>query len=406
MLYQAYDFQYKATRPIYHVASMGQQLLEHPLNPFSYTLMAKPTAAVLEGVSRTLHCYDKQGFDCESVEVNGKEVLVEEHVLIDTPFCQLRHFSKPLAKLQQPKLLLMAPLSGHHATLLKGTVKSLLSKHDVYITDWKDAREIPVSEGAFGMDDYVTTVLDFMQQLGPNTHILAVCQPSVQALLVAALLADSELAPPSVTIMAGPIDTRINPTAVNKFADKYSLEQFKQRVICTVPYGYAGEARKVYPGFLQLVSFMSMNMRAHYKRTIGFLDDVMHGKDDQANDYREFYDEYLAVMDMPAEFYLECIDKIFQNHELARGVLTYKGEVVDLSKIKRSALFTIEGERDDITGLGQTEAAQGLCSGLPATKRKHYVQKDAGHYGVFNGFRFRKGILPKVEAFIAKHDDA
>lgn len=406
MLYHAYDFQYKASRPIYHVASLGQQLLEHPLNPFSYTPMAKPTAAVLESISRTLHCYDKQGFDCESVEIDGKQVLVEENVLVDTPFCQLRRFSKPLANLQQPKLLLMAPLSGHHATLLKGTVQSLLVKHDVYITDWKDARDIPVSEGHFGMDDYVTTVLDFMKKIGPNTHILAVCQPSVQALQVAALLADTDLAPPSVTIMAGPIDTRINPTSVDRFADKYSLEQFRQRVICPVPYGYAGEGRKVYPGFLQLVSFMSMNMGAHIRRTIGFIDDIAHGKDDQANDYREFYDEYLAVMDMPAEFYLECVDKVFKNHELARGVLTYKGQPIDLSVIKQSALFTIEGEKDDITGAGQTEAAHGLCSSLPAKMRKHYVQQGAGHYGVFNGFRFRNGILPKVEAFIAKHDAA
>jgi poly(3-hydroxybutyrate) depolymerase len=300
----------------------------------------------------------------------------------------------------------MAPLSGHHATLLKGTVQSLLPNHDVYITDWKDARDIPASEGSFDMDDYVTTVLGFMEKLGANTHILAVCQPSVQALLVTALLADTELAPSSVTIMAGPIDTRINPTPVNRFAGKYSLEQFRQRAICTVPFGYAGEGRKVYPGFLQLVSFMSMNMRAHINRTIGFIDDLAHGKEDQANDYREFYDEYLAVMDMPAEFYLECIDKIFQKNELARGVLTYKGEVVDLAKIKRSALFTVEGEKDDITGTGQTEAAHGLCSGLTAKKRDHYVQKGAGHYGVFNGFRFRNGILPKVEAFIAKHDAA
>lgn len=406
MLYQTYDLQYKVTRPAYHLASMGQQLLEHPLNPFSYTLMAKPAAAVLEGVSRTLRCYDKQGFDCHTAEVDGKQVLVEERILVDTPFCQLLHFSKPLANLQQPKLLLMAPLSGHHATLLKDTVKSLLSKHDVYITDWKDARDIPVSAGSFDMDDYVTTVMSFMEALGPKTHILAVCQPSVQALLVTALLADTELAPPSVTIMAGPIDTRISPTSVNRFAEKYPLEQFKQRVIYPVPFGYAGEGRKVYPGFLQLVSFMSMNMRAHIKRTVGFIDDLAHGKDDQANDYREFYDEYLAVMDMPAEFYLECIDKIFMKHELARGVLTYKGEIVDLAAIKHSALFTIEGEKDDITGLGQTEAAHGLCSSLTAKKRKHYVQEGAGHYGVFNGFRFRKGILPKVEAFIAKHDAA
>ena len=406
MLYQAYDLQYKATRPMFHFASMGQQIVEHPLNPFSYTPMAKPSAAVFEGISRTLRCYDKQGFDCDTANVNGKQVHVEEHVLVDTPFCQLRHFAKPLVKLQQPKLLLMAPLSGHHATLLKGTVQSLLSNHDVYITDWKDAREIPVSEGSFGMDDYVTTVLGFMEALGPNTHIMAVCQPSIQALIVTALLADTELAPPSVTIMAGPIDTRINPTAVDHFADKYTLEQFKQRVICTVPFGYAGEGRQVYPGFLQLVSFMSMNMRAHIKRSIGFMDDVMLGKDDQANDYREFYDEYLAVMDMPAEFYLECVDKVFKNHELARGVLTYKDKVIDLSAIKDTALFTIEGERDDITGAGQTEAAHGLCSNLPAKKRQHYTQKDAGHYGVFNGFRFRNGILPKVEAFIAKHDTA
>lgn len=405
MMYFAYDMYSKASRPMYHMAMIGQSVVEHPLNPFSYTPFAKPVAATFDTVSRALRCYEKIGFEITSTKVNGRAVSVEETVVLDLPFCELLHFKKN-SRAKQPKLLLMAPLSGHHATLLKGTVEALLPNHDLYITDWKDARGVPLSEGPFGIDDYVTNIIRFLEELGPNTHMLAVCQPSVQALVVSAVLAkqDSPLKPASVTIMAGPIDTRESPTAVNEYATNTPIEFFKKRVVSTVPASYPGAGRKVYPGFLQLIAFMSMNMGVHLNKHVSYMSDLIYGRHESVENYREFYDEYLAVMDMPAEFYLESVERVFINHELPKGELTYQGELVDLTAITDTALLTVEGELDDITGLGQTEAAQKLCSNIPDDMRRHHVQEGVGHYGVFNGSRFRAGILPIIEEFIAKAD--
>lgn len=404
MMYFAYDMYAKASRPMYHMAMMGQSITEHPLNPFSYTPLAKPVSAAFETITRSLRCYEKLGFECETTTISGKSVVIEEEIAVDLPFCQLLHFKKK-TKLKQPKLLVMAPLSGHHATLLKGTVESLLPKHDVYITDWKDARDVSLSEGGFGMDDYVSCIIQFLEAMGPNTHILAVCQPSVQALVVGAVLnqRNSPVVPASITIMAGPVDTRISPTVVNDYASDKSIDFFRDRVVSTVPSSYAGAGRQVYPGFLQLTAFISMNMGVHFDKHINFMSDLVHGNHERAENHREFYDEYLAVMDMPAEFYLECIERVFINHELPRGEMTYQGEKVDLAAITQTALLTIEGGLDDITGLGQTEAAQKLCVNIPDEKRMHHVQEDVGHYGVFSGSRFRKSILPKIEGFIALH---
>ena len=407
MMYYAYDAISKASRPMYHMSMLGKTISEHPLNPLSYTPLAKLSSAVFESTSRSLRCYEKLGFDCPTTTVDGKTVIIKEEVVVDLPFCQLLHFKKKSA-VKQPKVLVMAPLSGHHATLLKGTVQSLLPKHDVYITDWKDARNIPLREGRFGMNEYVDTVLDFMEALGPNTHIFAVCQPSIQALVVGAILNQrkSPLVPPSITIMAGPVDTRINPTVVNDYASGKTVDFFEKNVISTVPPSFAGGGRKVYPGFLQLFSFMSMNIGSHIDKHVSFVSDLISGRDDSADNHREFYDEYLAVMDMPSEFYLECVEQVFINHELARGMMSYRDEKIDLEAITQSALLTVEGGLDDICGPGQTEVAQRLCSNIPDDKRKHYVQEDVGHYGVFNGSRFRNGILPQIESFIAEHDGA
>ena len=301
--------------------------------------------------------------------------------------------------------MLVAPLSGHHATLTKGTVEALLPDHEVYITDWLDAREVPMSEGDFSFDAYVDYLIEFIERLGENTHVIAICQPTVQTLIATAVLAEqkSPATPKTLTLMAGPIDCSRNPSRVNQYAQEHPMDWFRNFAIMTVPKGYPGVGRRVYPGFLQLGGFLSMNPDTHAKKLYNFYQNLMFGEVEDADRFRAFYDEYLAVLDIPAEFYLETIERVFKNNELARNAITHHGKPVDFLEIDNTALLTVEGAIDDICGIGQTEAAQDICKNIPKKMRRHHLQEGAGHYGIFSGSKFRQHIRPLITEFIHKH---
>jgi polyhydroxyalkanoate depolymerase len=330
------------------------------------------------------------------------EVDVHEEVIRSTPFADLLRFAKPEGGAIQPKILVVAPLSGHFATLLRNTVATLLRDHDVYITDWKNARDVPLSAGAFGFDDYVDHIIAFLEELGPPVHLLAVCQPCVQALAATALMSEggNPATPRSLTLMGGPVDVDANPTGVNELANSHDYEWFESNLISTVPWRYPGAGRRVYPGFLQLTAFMAMNMPRHSQQHRALYQYLADGEREQATTIREFYEEYFAVLDMTAEFYLETIDRVFQRALLAKGTLDYRGRRVDCSKIRRTALLTIEGERDDICAVGQTSAAHDLCSSLRPHMKRHYLQPGVGHYGVFSGSRWENQVYPQVRNFV------
>jgi poly(3-hydroxybutyrate) depolymerase len=348
--------------------------------------------------------YDKLGFHITTVDVNGKAVAVKEEIVLGKPFCNLIHFSKA-GQTDKDKVLLVAPLSGHHSTLLKGTVEALLPRHEVYITDWLDARDVPLEEGPFSFDCYVSYLIDFMNNLGPETHLIAICQPTVQALIATAVMAQEKNPniPKSLTLMAGPIDTSKNPTRVNEFSHEHPMSWFENVAIQTVPTGYSGEGRKVYPGFMQLGGFLSMNKETHIKKHQEYFQNLLIGETEDTDRFRAFYDEYLSVLDMPAEFYLETIERVFKNNELANGTITYAGKAVDFNAITNTPLMTVEGAEDDICGIGQTEAAQDICQKIPKNMRKHHTQPGAGHYGIFSGSMYRKNIRPLVTEFIDKY---
>lgn len=385
--------------------ALSQTLMNNPYNPYAKTLLGKSISAGLDTAFHHTKVYDKQPFDITSTIIDGKSVAVTEEVIAVKPFCNLIHFRQD-TDVQQSKLFLVAPLSGHHATLLKATIERLVADHDVYITDWLDAKNVPLSEGTFGFDDYVSYLIDFMQEIGENTHILAVCQPTVQALIATAVMAKAKdpCTPKSLTLMAGPIDTSINPNDLNRYASDKDLSWFENNVIMTVPNRYPGAGRQVYPGFIQLTSFISMNIESHIKKHNDYISHVYHGKEEKRASHRNFYDEYLAVLDLNADFYIETIDRVFLNQDLANGKMTYKGELVDLSVIKNTPLHTIEGKNDDICALGQTEAAQSLCSNIPKQDKLHEVFDGVGHYGTFSGSAFRGRIAPSVTKFIQKYN--
>jgi poly(3-hydroxybutyrate) depolymerase len=348
--------------------------------------------------------YRKPPFGLKTTKIDGKEVAVAERIVARRPFCQLKHFQRDTRR-DDPRLLLVAPLSGHYATLLRGTVQTLLPDHDIYITDWRDGRRVPLSEGPFHLDDYVDYIIEFLHQLGPDTHVMAVCQPAVPALVAASLMNASgdPCAPATLTLMGGPIDTRINPTVPNKLAKSHPIEWFERSVIGRVPVTWPGFARRVYPGFMQLSGFMSMNLDRHVDAHVKMFQHLVRGDGDSAAAHRKFYDEYSAVMDLPAEYYLETVQRVFQRHDLPLGNFTHRDEPVEPSAIERTALLTIEGENDDISGVGQTKAAQTICTRIPGSRREHYEQEGVGHYGVFNGRRWREEIAPRVKSFIRKH---
>ena len=405
--YQLYELNHAAMAPWRAVADATRLTLQNPLNPFHDTPFGRSVAAAAELFERVTRRYGKPEFGLTSTDLNGKKVAVEQEVVWRKPFCSLLHFRRdvPKDRAPDPKVLIVAPLSGHYATLLRGTVEAMLPAHDVFITDWTDARMVPVSQGTFDLDDYIDYLVDIIHHLGPNTHVIGVCQPSVPVLATVALLSedrDPDL-PASMTLMGGPIDTRLAPTAVNQLAEARGTEWFRQNTIMTVPFPHPGFMRKVYPGFLQLSGFMAMNYDRHATAHKEFYQHLVDGDGDSAEKHREFYDEYLAVMDLTAEFYLQTVETVFVKHLLPNGLMTHRGRLVRTEAIRHTALLTIEGERDDISGVGQTKAAHTLCSNLPYEMRQHYLAMGVGHYGVFNGSRFRSDIQPRIADFIAKH---
>ena len=407
MSYQAYDYLARTGQMMNEGLSIVNDIVTHPSNPWSYTWTGRFANASIETAMRLTRRYDKLGFDIEEVETaDGTGTYkVQEEIVLAKPFCDLVHFNL-IGHTDKDKVLLVAPLSGHHATLLKGTVDALLPGHEIYITDWADAREVPLDEGPFTFDCYVSYLIEFLDFLGEDTHVIAICQPTVQALIATAVMAQegNPNTPKSLSLMAGPLDVTKNPTRVNEFSHKRPMSWFKNVAIMSVPPGYPGAGRKVYPGFMQLGGFISMNHKSHAKKYKDFFQNLVAGEQEDADRFRAFYDEYLAVLDMPAEFYLETIERVFKNNEVAEGTITYKGKPVDFSAITNTALLTVEGANDDICGLGQTEAAQHLCTNIPEDMRKHHVQEGAGHYGIFSGSMYRLNIRPIVTEFINKYE--
>lgn len=405
-LYHFHEIHYAAITPINIMANASAMLHSHPFSPLSYTSYGKHVAAASQVLERMTHRYAKPEFGITHTKVSGKDIHITEEIIMEKPFCRLIHFKKS-GKINQPKLLLVAPMSGHHATLLRGTVEAMLPFTDVYITDWLDARHVPTSFGDFRLEDYISYTIEFIRKLGNNVHLMAVCQPSVPVLVAAAVMNETKdnFAPSSMTLIGGPIDTRVNPTKVNESATHKPLPWFEKTVITRVPANYSGFMRRVYPGFLQLTGFMTLNLDRHITAHKDLYNHLVVGDGESARAHKKFYDEYLSVSDLPAEFYLDCIDQVFQRHLLPRGEFVYNKKKVKPETITKTALLTLEGELDDISGLGQTEAAQKLCKNLPDNMRKHYVQKGVGHYGIFNGRKFRENVVPIIVDFMNKQEN-
>jgi len=401
MIYQFYQAQADMTNPMRMMARTTASLLKTvtPQAPYGIALRHINAALEVFGYSGTTH--KRPPYRINKVMVGNSLVAVEDEVVTETPFASLVHFKKDSDRVQ-PKVLLVAPLSGHFATLLRSTVEVLLQDHDVYITDWHNARDMPVEAGRFGFDEYVEHVIKFLEFLGPRCHVVGVCQPTVAVLAAVSVMAEANnpATPRSMTLMAGPIDTRRNPTKVNKLAKTKDIAWFEDKMIGVVPWRYKGAGRRVYPGFMQLTAFVSMNLDKHIGAHIRQFRSIAAGDASAAQVHREFYDEYLAVMDLPAEFYLETVERIFMEHELPKGELKYKGQLVKPEMIKKTFLFTVEGERDDICGLGQTSAALDLCANLRPLLKRHHVQTGVGHYGVFSGKRWANEIYPRVREVI------
>lgn len=402
MLYSFYELQQAAFAPVHYMADQGRQFFSHPLNPASYTHMGRVAAAAFDIFAHSTKRYGKPCFGLDSTIIGGQLCTVREEDVHHRPFGQLKHFVRDGAPKDDPKVLLVAPMSGHFATLLRGTVKELLPDHDVYITDWHDARDIPLSKGRFDLDDYIDYIIDWLSAIGPDCHVIAVCQPAVPVFAALALMEedDHKARPLSLTMMGGPIDTRINPTEVNELATTRDLDWFERNVITHVPAPHKGMMRKVYPGFLQLAGFMSMNLGDHLMKHRDFFNHLVKGDGESAAATRSFYEEYRAVMDMTAEFYLQTIETVFQKHALPKGDMTHRGRPINPKAIKRTALLCVEGEKDDISGLGQTKAALDLACNLDPAKKHYLMAEGAGHYGIFNGRRWRNIIAPDVRRFI------
>ncbi|ESW62778.1 polyhydroxyalkanoate depolymerase [Mesorhizobium sp. RSR380A] len=407
MFYQLYEMNHAALQPARLYADAVRLFYTNPLNPFSHTPWGRSVAATAELFERTTRRYSKPHFGLSKTVVDWKSVEVSEKTVWSKPFCNLTRFERsvPAGRKADPKLLIVAPMSGHYATLLRGTVEAMLPYADVHITDWVDARMVPVTDGHFDLDDYIDYIIDMLHALGPDTHVMAVCQPSVPVLAAVALMEKrgDPFVPSTMTLMGGPIDTRRNPTAVNLLAKEKGIDWFRDNVIMHAPWPVPGFGREVYPGFLQLSGFMSMNLDRHITAHKDFFMHLVKHDGDNAEKHRDFYDEYLAVMDLTAEFYLQTVDTVFVRHALPKGEMTHRGEVVDTKAIRNVALFTVEGENDDISGLGQTQAAHDLCPNIPADRHAHYMQPAVGHYGVFNGSRFRSEIVPRIVDFITSY---
>jgi poly(3-hydroxybutyrate) depolymerase len=409
MLYDAYEVQRSFLAGASKLAGLGAGWLNNPSNPWGYTSAGPIVAASLEVFSRAAAPHGKPKFALRSTTVDGKKLAVHEEVVQKLPFGQLKHFARQGID-TGPALLIVAPMSGHYATLLRGTVERLLPDYDVYITDWRDAKLVPQMEGSFDLDDYIDYLIGFLELIGERTgkrpHLLAVCQPAPPAFAATALMAadKNKWRPKTLTMMGGPIDTRKAPTAVNTLATRRPHNWFQNNVVATVPMIYAGAGRKVYPGFLQLAGFMTMNLGSHLISHWEMFKHLVVGDEEGAQATRKFYDEYLSVCDMTAEFYLQTVDVVFQRHLLPKGELMHRGRKVDPAAIHDTALLAIEGERDDISGIGQTKVALDIATKVPKAKKQYFLAEDVGHYGIFNGRKWRERIAPVVEKFIAAND--
>lgn len=408
-LYAMFEMQLMAMTPLRIMASLAKHSLNNRLSPLSYTDFGRRLAAGGELMERMTMTYPKPSFDINCVSIDGKPCNIWLEHVTEKPFCNLLHFVRDpegiKAGRNDSKLLVVAPMSGHHATLLRGTVEALIPHHDVYITDWVDAREVPMAAGKFDLNDYIDYLMDFMRKLGPNLHTMAVCQPSVP--LMAAVARMSQLGDPctpkSMTLMGGPIDTRKAPTEVNRLAKERDISWFESNVVTRVPFNYPGFMRRVYPGFLQLSAFMSMNLNRHIDAHLKLFQHLVAGDGESATSHRKFYNEYLSVCDLSAEFYLQTVQEVFKKHSLPEGTLMHHGKAIDPKAITKTAILCIEGELDDISGVGQTKAALDITTNLRADKKKYVLQKNVGHYGIFNGRRWREQIRPVITEWIKKH---
>ncbi|HEX5321548.1 MAG TPA: polyhydroxyalkanoate depolymerase [Stellaceae bacterium] len=404
MMYYAYQAYADAMTPIQALASATAELMERSWPGFPGAELQRRFAASCSLLGGAHLTHKRPPFGIDSIRANGHEVVVHEEVAAATAFGSLLHFAKEGAE-TQPRVLLVSPMSGHFATLLRHTIRTMLPDHDVYVTDWHNARDIPVSEGSFGFDDYIAHVIEFIEAIGGGAHAIGVCQPAVAVLAAVALMeaADNPARPATMTLMGGPIDTTRAPTKVTELAERHSLAWFEANLISPVPFPHEGAGRRVYPGFLQLGAFMAMNPMRHARAFGRYYEALVDHDAGGLAAHHAFYDEYFAVMDLPAEFYLETVDKVFHRQELARGTLAWRGMKVDPGAIRRTALLTVEGERDDICAVGQTSVAHELCSGLPADKKQHHLQEGVGHYGVFSGRRWAGEVYPRIRDFIRAH---
>jgi poly(3-hydroxybutyrate) depolymerase len=401
MLYQAYQAHSDIMIPVRNWAGTALRTLGQPLMGMADNAVLRNLTAAYELIARAGLTHARPAFGVDGVTVGNREIAVHEHAALTTPFGTLLHFKKDV-ETPQPRVLLVAPLSGHFSTLLRGTVRTMLPEHDVYITDWHNVRDVPLIHGRFGFDDYIAHLIRFLEAIGPGAHVVAVCQPCVAVLVATAVMAQAGNAaqPRSMTLMAGPIDTRVNPTKVNALANSRPIEWFEQNLIATVPPRYPGAFRRVYPGFVQLAAFMSMNVERHLKAHRELYDHLAKGEHEKARVTKAFYDEYFAVLDLTAEFYLETVRLVFQECALPTGKLEWQGGRVEPRAIKRTMLLTVEGERDDICAVGQTAAAHDLCTGLRPYLKRHHMQAGVGHYGVFSGNRWTNQIYPLLRNVI------
>lgn len=403
-LYNMFELQHFMLTPLRMAAKNAQKFYDNPLNPFFYSPWNRTASAGIEVFERVTRKYTKPVFGLMHTYVNGKEVLIEETIVKKKPFCNLIHFEKK-SKIKQPKLLIVAPMSGHFSTLLRGTVQDSLPHFDVYITDWINARDVPLTKGNFDLDDYIDYVIKFVDFLEGDCHVMGVCQPVAPVAAAVAIMENEGLThPKSMILVGGPVDGRINPTMVNELADKKPIEWFEQHLISRVPLNYPGGGRRVYPGFLQLMGFISMKPEQHIEKHRDYFNHLVIGDEESSDKHEQFYDEYLSVMDITEEFYLQTIKKVFQDFDLPLGKFKSRGRPANLKNVRKTALLTLEGEKDDISGLGQSKAAMNLCCNLPNTKKQYYLQMGVGHYGIFNGSKFRDAVVPVIKKFIEKHD--
>ncbi|MDZ4693078.1 polyhydroxyalkanoate depolymerase [Terricaulis sp.] len=409
MLYSLYEFGHMSVAPFRMAALMQSSMLRSPFNPIAGSDISRTAAAASELFESVTRRYRKPEWKLPTTTINGVDVAVTPRSVWSTPWCRMLHFERDAKALSNargertdPTVLIVAPMSGHYATLLRSTVEAFLPEHEVYVTDWSDARMVPVMAGRFDLNDYIDHVMNMLRALGPQTHVVAVCQPGPLVLAAVSLMAqaDDPCTPATMTIMGSPIDARKSPTAPNKLAETRDLEWFSQNMIHTVPAMYPGAFRRVYPGFVQLASFMGMNLSRHVDAHHSYFQNLVKGDGDSTDKHREFYDEYLAVMDLSEEFYMQTLDEVFQKYTLANGTMMHRGERVDPGAITKTALLTVEGENDDISGIGQTQAAHDICVNIPESMRRDYIQAGVGHYGVFSGRRFRTEIYPRVREFM------